>query len=220
MRKELDHYIIDGEYGSNQDKFKDFWMNKGGCAAICACESAIFFEKYKGLGGLCPIQVADEMSHEDFEEFGMIMKPYLKPRITGIDILDVYTEGFLSYLSGRNCHSVKITEIHGDRPVEEAKELFIKKIDEGFFVPYLLLHHKDKDFHEFEWHWFLLNGYSDAASLTKDDYLTDVMRPQGECDHLFVKSATYGEAEWLDFDRMWETGVTKRGGMILYDIEE
>ena len=32
-----------------------------------------------------------------------------------------------------------------------------------------------------------------------------------------VKAVTYGEYRWIDFERLWDTGFAKRGGLILFD---
>ena len=218
MRIELDHFYIGEDYGSNQDRYTDLWMNRGGCGATVATESLLFFEKYKGFSGLCPFDVHKEITTEAFIDFAMSVKPYLRPRITGIDKLDTFIAEFEKYFSDQDIRGIRMTAFHGTESLADAKAAVLRQLEEGWIIPYLLLNHKDPDFEEFYWHWFLLNGAASADALTADDYMTDVMRPAEDSDHLFVKTATYGEAEWLDFDRMWETGHRKVGGMILYEL--
>ena len=73
-------------------------------------------------------------------------------------------------------------------------------IDGGYPVPFLLLHHKNPALKDYVWHWFNLAGYEAAEEAFR------------------VKAVTYGEAEWLDFAELWETGFEKKGGMILLAV--
>ena len=49
MKKELEYFMIDGEFGGNQDWFTNIVMNVGGCGAATACDSCIYLAKYKGM---------------------------------------------------------------------------------------------------------------------------------------------------------------------------
>ncbi len=73
-----------------------------------------------------------------------------------------------------------------------------KQIDSGYPVPTLILNHRDKSLKDYVWHWFLINGYEEAG------------------DTLMVKAVTYSSSQWLDLRKLWETGHSKRGGLILY----
>lgn len=42
MKTELNYFMIEGSYGSNQDWFSNFLMKMGGCAAVTACDSCIY----------------------------------------------------------------------------------------------------------------------------------------------------------------------------------
>ena len=78
-----------------------------------------------------------------------------------------------------------------------------RQIDRGLPIPYLLLYHKDKkQFGDFTWHWFLLTGYEEREG------------------RFYVTAATYGAATRLDFEEMWDTGYEKKGGMVLYALED
>ena len=98
MQKELDYFTIEHSYGGNQDWFWDPMMKIGGCAAVTACDSSIYFDCYKGTSGLYPYEKT-ALTKKDYVKFGMKMKPYLKPRHTGIDSLEIYMEGFGKYLA-------------------------------------------------------------------------------------------------------------------------
>ena len=57
MKKELDYFMIDGEFGGNQDWFTNIVMNIGGCGAATACDSCIYLAKYKGMKELYPFDL-------------------------------------------------------------------------------------------------------------------------------------------------------------------
>ena len=86
MEKQLDYFFVDGSYGGSQDWFTDFWMHLGGCAAITACDSCIYFSLYYGMKKLCPFEL-HPMTRQAYIDFGMIMKPYLRPRNHGLGIV-------------------------------------------------------------------------------------------------------------------------------------
>ena len=56
MKKELDYFKLGEGYGGNQDLFPDPDMKMGGCAAITACDSCIYFDLHKGTH-LYPLNV-------------------------------------------------------------------------------------------------------------------------------------------------------------------
>lgn len=56
MQKELDYFTIEHSYGGNQDWFWDPMMKIGGCAAVTACDSSIYFDCYKGPPGSIPMK--------------------------------------------------------------------------------------------------------------------------------------------------------------------
>ena len=45
------------------------------------------------------------------------MKPYLKPRHTGIDSLEIYMEGFGKYLADKGCDNVQMEPLTGTEDV-------------------------------------------------------------------------------------------------------
>lgn len=205
MERHLDYFEIEGAYGGSQDWFTNIVMHVGGCGAATACDTCIYLALRKGMKGLYPGD-AGCLTKQAYKEFSMKMKPYLKPRAGGIDRLETYIEGYARYLAdlgnedGRSLH---MEPLDGETDVEEAKAAVRRQIDKGLPVPYLLLYHKDKkQFGDFTWHWFLLTGYEERE------------------DRFYVTAATYGAATRLDFEEMWDTGYEKKGGMVLYALED
>lgn len=205
MERHLDYFEIEGSYGGSQDWFTNIVMHVGGCGAATACDICIYLALRKGMKGLYPGD-AGRLTKQAYKEFSMKMKPYLKPRAGGIDRLETYIEGYARYLAdlgnedGRSLH---MEPLDGETDVEEAKAAVRRQIDRGLPIPYLLLYHKDKkQFGDFTWHWFLLTGYEEREG------------------RFYVTAATYGAATRLDFEEMWDTGYEKKGGMVLYALED
>lgn len=193
---ELDYFNIEELYGGNQELFKNGWMRVGGCAAVTACDTCIYLDMYKGTHGLYPYDNLAALTKQSYEQFAMEMKPYLKPRYSGIDKLSIYIDGFGKYLSDHGADNVHLTGFDGHESYSAARAFVTDRINSGYPVPYLNLRHRDPDFADFVWHWFLLTGYA-----VFDDVL-------------MVKAVSYGEYVWLDFARLWNTGYTRKGGMI------
>ena len=125
--------------------------------------------------------------------------PYLHPRFTGIDTLELYTEGFSEYLHDVGEQSVSMHTLEGDAPVEEAVAQVIEQIDAGLPIAMLVLRHRNPRFNFYVWHWFILNGYEKRG-------------------HDFrVKATTYGTSHWLDFRSLWQTGYKRKGGLVFFD---
>ena len=101
MKKELDYFYIGHSYGGNQSWFLDFWMHIGGCAALCACDSIILLEKNKIKTGLYPFSI-EKLTKGDYIRFGKMMKPYIRPRLGGVDRLDLFIEGINNYFKDLN----------------------------------------------------------------------------------------------------------------------
>ncbi len=197
MQKELDYFMIEHSYGGNQDWFWDPAMKLGGCAAVIACDSSIYFDCYKGTAGLYPYEKT-ALTKKDYVKFGMKMKPYLKPHHAGTESLQLYLEGFGKYLTDRNCDLIQMEALPGTEPAGKAKEAVMDSIDRGFPVPCLLLKHENPMFADYVGRWFLLTGYETAG------------------DICMVKSVSCGVGKWMDMDDLWNTGHEKKGGLILY----
>ncbi len=199
--KELDYFSVAGGYGGNQDFMRDPWMHIGGCGALAACDSLIYFAKHRGMKNLYPFDI-NEISRKDYTRFGMKMKPYLRPRFSGINKTSIYVDGLSEYLKDLGETRIRIRDFQGDEDVKLAGKHVMEQIDKGFLIPFLTLNHKDRKLKDYVWHWYILNGY----------------RYDGE--KLWVKAVTYGEYQWIDFDELWDTGYSNKGGMILYDFEQ
>lgn len=199
-KKELEYFMVEDAYGWNQDWFPELMMREGGCGAVTACESCIYFAKYKGREYLYPYNT-EEIKKEDYINFAAVMKPYLRPRIRGISRLDLFIEGLEKYFRDHGEQELKMRPFHGCHSLKDAETAIASQIDRGAPVPYLLLKHKNPKLDDYVWHWFMLTGYekTDAAFL--------------------VKAVTYGECAWLSLSELWDTGYRKKGGLILYGTE-
>lgn len=197
-KKELDYFYIENAYGGNQDWFYDYMMRMGGCGAVTACDSCIYLDLYKNTNHLYPFDVG-RLTKKDYINFSKIMKPYLHPRWSGIDTLELYMDGFGKYLSEYGDGKPLMKPYYGTQDVPGARQSVVHQIDKGFPVPFLLLKHTGASFRFYEWHWFLLTGYVTFA------------------DTFMVKAVTYGSWQWLDLNALWDTGYKKKGGMILFE---
>lgn len=200
MKHELEHFTIGDSYGGNQDWFPTFMMRIGGCGAETACDSSVYFALHRGLETIAP-ENATTLTRRDYVRFAYKMKPYLSPRRTGIDRLDIYIDGYAAYL--RDCGETRLTmtPLDGTEPFDAASAAIVQQIDQGCPVPTLILNHRSKDFRDYVWHWFLINGYDE----TDDAFL--------------VKAVTYSRYEWLDLRALWDTGYERRGGFVLYRVD-
>ncbi len=199
MRKELDLFKIGKYIGWRQDLFTDPWMKLGGCGAVTACDSCIHLARQFGLRHLYPFDCND-LTDKDYIAFSKIMKPFLSPRISGIDTLEIYVDGFYDYLHSVGDENIKVSAIYSDTEYKKLRDAVVSHIDSNIIVPVLLLKHKNPSFENFEWHWFWLGGYIEYA------------------DTLMVKAVTYGTYNWLDFREMMFSGYSKKGGIVLYDL--
>ena len=200
MKRELEHFTIGDSYGGNQDWFPTFMMRIGGCGAETACDSSVYFALRRGLTKIAPENAA-VLGREEYVRFAYRMKPYLSPRRTGIDRLDIYIDGYARYL--RDCGETRLTmtPLDGTEPCETAGDAIVRQIDLGCPVPTLVLNHSNKKLQDYVWHWFLINGYD------------------GSGDALLVKAVTYSKYEWLDLRELWDTGHERRGGLVLYHVD-
>jgi hypothetical protein len=196
MRKELPYFKIKNSFGGNQDWFRDPMMHLGGCGAAAACDVCINTALYDKKAHLYPFDI-QELDKEDYIKFSMKMKPYLRPRLHGIDTLEIFMDGFHDYLKDVGDQEIQLTGCHGEVPVKEAAREVMSQIDKGIPIPFLLLKHKDVNFKDLVWHWFMLVGYEEF----EDDF--------------YVKIATYGGFRWLSLYELWDTGFERKGGMVL-----
>ena len=206
MKKELEYFMIDGEFGGNQDWFTNIVMNVGGCGAATACDSCIYLAKYKGMKKLYPFDL-EQMDKEAYKKFSQIMKPYIRPRVQGVKKPDWYIEGLAKYISDVNekygtyyLIDMEIFDVTGT--AEEAEKIICELIDKGLPVPYLMLRHLNVEkYKDFIWHWFLVVGYE--------------KNEQG----MWIDVATYGEKVRLDLMELWKTGCEEKGGIVIYELK-
>ena len=198
MLKELDYFWVGEEYGGRQSLLPDVIMRFAGCAAVTACDSLIYMTLYKNLKNLCPFST-DQLRGRDYVAFFKTVKPYLRPRLMGINRLEIFVAAFKKFLKEHGTFFLDVLPWSGDHDEQNTVETIKQQIDRGFLIPYLLLHHKNPNFENYEWHWFLLTGYDE--------------KPDGR---FLVKAVTYGAYEWLDFAKLWNTGYDRKGGLILF----
>ena len=199
MKKELQHFNIGASYGGNQDWFPTFMMRIGGCGAETACDSSMYFALHRGLTKIAP-ENFETLTRDEYVDFAYVMKPYLSPRMTGIDRLDIFVDGYSQYLRDRGEDRLSMTELSGDEPYDAAKDAVIRQIDGGYPIPTLILNHRDKRYEDYVWHWFLINGYDNTNGF-------------------YVKAVTYSGYQWLSLKDLWNTGCSRRGGFVLFNID-
>lgn len=170
-------------------------MREGGCAAITACDCSIYFELHKGRRGLYPFDL-NRLTREDYVRFAEVMKPYLRPRWTGIDRLDIYIDGFGKFLRERGEHSIEMLPFDGGRSLYSAQLIIRQQLDAGWLIPCLTLNHIDPRLRDYVWHWFLINACEENP--------------------FRVKLVSYGVGRWIDLASLWNTGFERKGGLIIF----
>ena len=200
MKLELEHFTIGYSYGGNQDWFPTFMMRLGGCGAETACDSSIYFALHRGLSKIAPDNL-ENLTRNDYVNFAYEMKPYLSPRMSGIDRLDIFIDGYSKFLSDRGEYGIKMKPFDGNEPFEKTREIVKKQIEGEYPIPTLILNHSNTKYKDYVWHWFLINGYDDSGG----DFL--------------VKAVTYSSYRWLSLRELWNTGYEKRGGFVLFHID-
>ena len=206
-KRELDHFYIGNSYGGNQDWFRSFLMRIGGCGAETACDSSLYFALNMGIEGIYPFD-RQNLSKRDYVDFAHMMERYLWPRMSGIDRTEIFTEGYAKYLKDRGVSGISMTTLEGTEPYEAAATAVRRQIDSGYPVPTLILNHRDRRYSDYNWHWFLINGYDTGSGQDPAD--------EGG---MLVKAVTYSSYEWLDFRRLWDTGHIRRGGLVLFSVD-
>jgi hypothetical protein len=197
-KRELEHFCIGNSYGGSQEWFRSFMMRIGGCGAETACDSSLYFALNLGIEGIYPFDT-QRLSKRDYVDFAHMMEKYLWPRMSGIDRTEIFVNGYAKYLRDRGVDSISMTTLEGTEPYEAAAEAIRRQIDAGYPVPTLILNHRDRRFADYNWHWFLINGYD--------------LQDRGT---MLVKAVTYSSYEWLDLRRLWDTGHIRRGGLVLF----
>ena len=192
---ELKLFKIGNSIGGNQDWFIDYWMKIGGCGAVTACDICIYLARFFGKQDLYPYDLQN-ITKQDYIEFSNIMKPYLSPRMHGIDTLEIFMDGFKKYLYDIHEKSIDAAGTYSDVSLNEFKNAIRLQIDKKIPVPYLNLKHKDHNFRNYVWHWFWLAGYEEFE------------------DVFMVKAVTYGNYRWMSLNKLWDSGYKQKGGII------
>ena len=109
MDKVLDYFSIEGAVGGSQEWFRNVVMHIGGCAAATACDCCIYLALHRGLTKLYPYDV-HMLTKRDYINFSMKMKPYLRPRVNGVNKLWMFTEGLGHYLSDMSERHISMEE--------------------------------------------------------------------------------------------------------------
>ncbi len=195
--KELPYFTVGSAYGGRQAWLQNYMMRLGGCGAVTACDSCIYLQRYCSFSGLYPYN-AEQVERADYLRFSNLMKPYLRPRWQGIDTLELYIDGFRQYLTEHSHPELTLLPLHGTMPWNAAAQKVQAQIDSDFPIPCLMLKHRSPAFRDYEWHWFLLTGYSVYE------------------DTVLVKAVTYGSWRWLNLQELWNTGHQRRGGLVLF----
>ena len=215
---ELPYFTVSGKPGFDQDAFTDKWMKRGGCGAVTAMESCIYFDIYFGTR-LTPLRLSSEegdfllrrdISSKDYIAFSKVMKPYLRPRSHGICTTDLFINGFEEYIamaesnfedpaSGHRKH-LSMSAFSGHESFEAAEAAVREQLSLGYPIPILILDHYNPVFDDYIWHWFLIIGHQRIGM------------------HSIIKVITYGEERWIDLAGLWDTGFQEKGGMVLYKL--
>lgn len=193
-RIKIDYFKIEGTPGGCQDWFTDFWMHVGGCGALAACDISICLAKNMGFRECCPFD-ARRMTKAQYIEFGMKMKPYIRPRMGGVSRTSIFTEGFGKYL--RDCgYLAEFAVCQGAEAYADACRFVKTALDFNLPIAYLMLHHRDKRYEDLNWHWFMITGYEIRNG------------------HMALTYHTYGGVSTVDFYGLWNTGMRWKGGMV------
>lgn len=239
MKKELTYFRIEGGYGGNQDWFRDPMMHLGGCAAVTACDICIYLALRLGMRELYPFDLK-ELSRKDYIRFSRIMKPYLRPRMSGIDRLEIYTEGFGAYLNdafaGRYAAAGKNPACRGLRRAADRSFFRVSgcagPVDSAGRSGAALSLEEFPGFRPVEDAMEAVRVQIDsnmpAAFLLlkhQEPSLADYVWHwflltgyESDGNGFLVKAVTYGGHQWLDFRRLWDTGFDQKGGMVLVQV--
>lgn len=198
MKKELDYFYVGRHYGGDQESLPNLIMRMGGCAAVTACDLCVYLTKYMGES-LCDFDT-NNFSKSDYVRLTNIMKPYLHPRMSGVNKTSMFIDGFKKYLADKGSN-IKLSSFDGNEKAYKARAFVKAQIDNALPVPVLVLYHQNKLFKDYTWHWFIINGYNEVEG------------------KMLVKVVSYGEWKWFDFDELWNSGYSKKGGLIKLEID-
>lgn len=198
MRVQLPYYEVCEKLGWDQEDFRDPFMYFGGCGAVTACDLSIFLAREHDMTSLCPFS-PEQVEKADYLAFSKTMKRFLRPRVQGVDTLELWLEGYQAYLRSVS-REERLPRFYAfpqtGNSWEEAAKQIVRQIDRHFLVPMLLLRHKNYLYKDISWHWFNLAGYDSMD------------------DDLLLRLVTYGEEQWISLRELWDSGYEERGGLI------
>ena len=216
-------------------------MHLGGCGAATACDVSIVLARDFGLSRAYPFN-AQSLTRRDYVHFAMMMKPYLRPRWSGINTLEIYMDGFRNYLEDRGIN-VEIGPTAERLAIQPAASTSPAAAATSTSVAPTL-------------NMSGLSGHaplSDAAALVrrqidaglpvpmlilmhqapqlKDfvwhwflltgydlpdavDTADDAVDGAAPTSDMLVQTATYGESQWFPLSLLWDTGSPERGGLV------
>lgn len=197
MKNELDYFLVGDHYGGDQESLPNLIMRMGGCAAVTACDLCVYLSKYKGVK-LCNFDT-NNFKRSDYIQLTNVMKPYLHPRLAGVNKTKMFIDGFGKYLACWDC-DITLSSLEGSEPADVAFATIKSQIDNGIPVPMLVLSHKNLLFKDYVWHWFIINGYNCSNG------------------KMLVKVVSYGKWVWFNFADLWNSGYAKKGGLITIEL--
>lgn len=214
--KKLPYFQIGDSLGGRQKWFNGRMMRLGGCGAKTACDLSVYLALYQDEKALYPFD-PEHITREDYVRFADQMRPFLHPRMTGIDRTSIYLEGYGKYLAKCGVTDIRLTSLEGTEDVSRAEAAIRGRIDAGFPVPYLMLYHRNLKYDDYTWHWFICAGYTRRHA--GDPALPVADRRDLEEEGFWIRVISYGREVWFPLTRLWETGFRRRGGLILVSRE-
>lgn len=196
MKKELPFLDISGKYGANQYVFTHLLMKRGGCSTICACHASLLLAcKDPSRAGLAPFQRLN-MRQSEFDAFAEDMFRFVYPGLLGIPTTELFAQSYLDYTREKGI-PVRIEQLQGTAPYEEAEAFIRRMIDDGYTVQYLLLRHTQRSLQSIQWHWFTVTGYDDHDGQDFD-----------------IIFSTFGRRQVESLSVLWDTGMEEKGGLL------
>ena len=87
---------------------------------------------------------------------------------------------FKKFLKEHGTFFLDVLPWSGDHDEQNTVETIKQQIDRGFLIPYLLLHHKNPNFENYEWHGSCSPGYDEKLGRTLSGESRDLRRLRNE----------------------------------------
>lgn len=195
-KREVDFFTVEGGYyGGDQNWNRKAFLRLAGCSTTTACEACIHLARTRtSMRHLYPYDV-HHITREDFRDFTEFVFPHVHPGPVGLTSIERYARMFSAYAESRGVKA-EADLLPGSCRVEAARDFIRGSIADGRVTAYLMLRHRDLQFDDFVWHWFTITGYEEDQ------------------ENFTLIAATFGRRHLLDLAGAWETGFTKRGGLV------